>query len=165
MGLDMYANRRIYTKQWEHQSDDEKYTVEVVRGGKPVAGIQLGRISHVEEEVMYWRKANHIHAWFVKNVQDGIDNCAEYYVSPDNLSELHRVCYEVLEASHIVEGKIADDTVARRLLPTTEGFFFGSYGYGNDYLDDVIATLNWCLLMLKDIESGVPYSIYYRSSW
>ena len=87
----MYANRRIYTKQWEHQSDDEKYTVEVVRGGKPVAGIQLGRISHVEEEVMYWRKANHIHAWFVKNVQDGIDNCAEYYVSPDNLRELHRV--------------------------------------------------------------------------
>lgn len=27
------------------------------------------------EEVAYWRKANEVHAWFVKTVEDGIDEC------------------------------------------------------------------------------------------
>lgn len=29
-------------------------------------------------EVAYWRKANHIHNWFVQNIQDGIDDLLDY---------------------------------------------------------------------------------------
>jgi hypothetical protein len=32
-------------------------------------------------ELAYWRKANQIHNWFVKNVQNGQDNCMPYEVS------------------------------------------------------------------------------------
>jgi hypothetical protein len=44
--------------------------------------------SEVIEEVMYWRKANQIHKWFVDNVQDGVDDCKEYWVSEEKLQEL-----------------------------------------------------------------------------
>ena len=71
MGLDMYAARRVYVKQWDHQSPDERYAVQIACGGRPVPGIQAGRISVIEEEVMEWRKANHIHGWFVANIQSG----------------------------------------------------------------------------------------------
>ena len=27
------------------------------------------------KEVMYWRKANYIHNWFVENIQNGSDDC------------------------------------------------------------------------------------------
>ena len=37
----------------------------------------------------YWRKANHIHGWFVKNVQGGKDNCEEYSVSRKQLDLLN----------------------------------------------------------------------------
>ena len=32
------------------------------------------------EASIYWRKANAIHGWFVKNAQQGIDDCRTYSV-------------------------------------------------------------------------------------
>lgn len=188
MGLDMYAARRLYVKQWDYQSEDERYTVQIAHGGKPVSGIQSDRISAVEEEVMYWRKANHIHGWFVDNVQKGEDNCGTYHVSWDDLAKLLDVCKKVIEASKLVDGMvfageqwspekpepvtlrepgkvIEDPTVAKKLLPTRKGFFFGSYEYDEHYLDDVIATRDWAESMLADNRAGVPGEIYYSSSW
>ena len=81
MGLDMYLNKKTYVKQWDHQSPEEKYEVVVTKGGKPVDGIKASRVKYIEEEVGYWRKANQIHRWFVTNIQDGVDNCGDYYVS------------------------------------------------------------------------------------
>lgn len=37
----------------------------------------------IAEDVGYWRKANAIHAWFVKNVQGGVDNCQSHEVSKE----------------------------------------------------------------------------------
>ncbi len=36
-------------------------------------------------EVGYWRKANQIHNWFVKNVQGGVDDCGYYGVTKEKL--------------------------------------------------------------------------------
>lgn len=47
-------------------------------------------------EVGYWRKANHIHAWFVENVQGGNDDCSYYTVTEDNLMDLKEVCEKVV---------------------------------------------------------------------
>ena len=47
---------------------------------------------NTEHEVMYWRKANAIHKWFVDNVQGGEDDCREYPVSNDQLIELRDTC-------------------------------------------------------------------------
>ena len=188
MGLDMYAARRLHVKPWEHQKPDERYRVQIAHGGELVAGIQSDRISDVEEDVMYWRKANQIHGWFVDNVQDGNDDCKSYYVSWDKLRDLLGVCKKVIEASKLVDGTvyagtiynkehpdgetlrvpgkvIEDVTVAKKLLPTREGFFFGSYEYDGDYLDGVKATRDWIVRMLADRDAGVPGDIIYSSSW
>lgn len=187
MGLDMFAYRKAYVKPWDHQSADERYSVQIARGGKPVPGIQSDRISRIEEEVMYWRKANHIHAWFVDNVQDGIDNCADYYVGSEQLRKLLAICEKVIAASklvdgqicesythnskgervnHMVAGKVIEDaTVANELLPTREGFFFGGNEYNEYYLEDVIDTRDWIVRMLADEAAGVPGDIFYSSSW
>lgn len=187
MGLDMYARRRVYVKQWDHQKPEERFTVRIERGGKPVAGIQSDRISAIEEDVMYWRKANHIHGWFVDNVQNGIDDQRTYLVDWADLRKLLNRCERVIEASKLVErpaqaavlskghsepversepGRVIEDaTTAKRLLPTREGFFFGSYEYDEEYLNDVVQTRDWAKSMIADHENGVPGDIGYSSWW
>jgi len=184
----MYARRRLNVTQSDHQEPEERYSVTVTRGGKPVDGIHFNRITHIEERVMYWRKANHIHGWFVDNVQDGDDDCREYHVGLEQLRELHGICQKVIKASKLVEGMvhkyetwdaekqamvvhrqpgklIEDPSVAKKLLPRQAGFFFGVYEYDEEYLDDVISTRSWLNAILKDIKNGVPGEIYYQSSW
>lgn len=104
------------------------------------------------EELIYWRKANAIHRWFVINVQDYNDDCEIYLVSKEKLEELLYTCKEVLN----------DYTKARELLPTQEGFFFGSTLYDDDYFDDIIFTMNNLIKVLnrKDLKN-----LYYCSSW
>ncbi len=65
MGLDMYLSKKTYVKYWEHKGDDN-YEVKVTKGGNPTK-IDPKKVSYVTEEVGYWRKANQIHDWFVKN--------------------------------------------------------------------------------------------------
>ena len=188
MGLDMYAARRLYVKQWEHASQDERYTVQIAFGGKPVVGIQPDRISAVEEDVMYWRKANYIHGWFVDHVQNGNDDCGTHYVDWDKLRELLLRCKKVIKASKLVDGTvfmgtvynkerpngvvqrapgtvIEDVAVAKKLLPTRAGFFFGNNEYDEDYLDEVVRTRDWAERMLADHRAGVPGEVHYSSSW
>ena len=182
----MYAARRLYVKNWSYVPAERRYTVQVTFGGKPAPGIQPERITRVEEEVMYWRKANHIHTWFVDPVQEGNDDGGEYLVMWKDLEELLRICKEVLMMSDLVEAKpkpgkgeehscgvalglpakvIADPSIAKALLPRGEGPFFGSQEYDEDYLKDVEATRDWIESMLKDQRDGVPGDIIYSASW
>ncbi len=183
MGLDMYAHRRYYVKQWEHQSPEERHTVQVLQGGKPILGLQPERISSVEEEVMRWWNALHIHTWFVENVQEGSDDCKPYYVDFDQLRQLHAICVTVIEASTLVDGQvhsstvyddehpggialrtpakvIKDATVAKHLLPT-----YDDSGYDERYLDEVVDTRRWIESMLDDVRKGILTDIYYSSGW
>lgn len=184
----MYAARRIYVKQWDHQQPEDRYSVLVTRGGQPATDVHPERIWSVEEEAMYWRKANHIHNWFVENVQDGIDNCATYYVSPGHLKALLDACERVIEASELVDGEahkatiddpdcphgevlteagkvIRDPSVAKALLPTRSGFFFGSEHYDQYYLEDVVATRDWIVRTLAEQGERSMADIVYRASW
>lgn len=184
MGLDMYAARRLYVKQWDHQSPEERYTVQITQGGKPVPGIQSDRISVLDKQVMYWHKATHIHGWFVDNVMNG----KSHYVSRDKLCELLKVCNKVIKASKLVDGTvyagtvydaehpkgvtqrvpgkvIEDAAVAEELLPKRPDFFWDTPDYDERYLNHVVETRDWCCDMLTDSKAGVPGDIYYRSSW
>ena len=153
MGLDMYLNRKTYVKQWSHQTPEEKFEITITKGGKPYDGIDLANVTHIEEEVGYWRKANQIHRWFVENVQDGVDNCGEYSVGKSQLEELLNVCREVLN----------DHSKAEDLLPSAAGFFFGNTDYDEYYYDDLERTI----VMLDKIlgETNPNQDIYYSSSW
>ena len=185
----MYAVRRNHVKKWECQPPEKRYEVLIARGGKPVTEIQPERISIVEETVMYWRKANHIHQWFVDNVQDGEDDCGNHSVTPEHMLELLDVCETVIDGSELVDEEVAEDvaqdqenpegeakaaprkvikdaTTAKRLLPRAEGFFFGSQEYDEDYLDDVVRTRDWIVsTFAEQLDSETPSCLVYSSSW
>ena len=46
----------------------------------------------VREQVIYWRKSNQVHNWFVTNAQDGEDNCQPHLVTREQLTELKSAC-------------------------------------------------------------------------
>ncbi len=114
MGLDMYLSKKTYVKNWSFHKPEEKHTISVKKGGKSRKDIKPKRVSHIVEEVMYWRKVNAIHSWFVENCQNGIDECQESYVSREQLEELASICEEVVKTKDV------------SLLQTQGGFFFGS---------------------------------------
>jgi hypothetical protein len=105
-----------------------------------------------EDEIGYWRKANHIHQWFVENVQAGNDDCASYPVTQVQLSELLEVCNRVLAFKHL----------AHEQLPTKGGFFFGSIDYNEWYYTDVEQTIK---IITDALALPATSQIYYQSSW
>lgn len=137
-------------------------------------------------EVGYWRKANQIHRWFVDNVQNGVDNCKKYPVTRKQLNDLLELVNKVLKASKLVKGDVSqgqsyhngefidiigpgktieDPTVAKQLLPTQKGFFFGNYGYDECYIDDLKDTKKIIDKVNKLWDEEEDVKIYYESSW
>ena len=103
-------------------------------------------------QVGYWRKANHIHKWFVDNVQEGEDNCRNYDVSKEQLKDLLKLCKEIKE----------ENSKAEELLPSQTGFFFGSYEYDEWYFDGINETIEIIERVLKIDED---WSFEYNSCW
>lgn len=182
MGLDMYLNKKTYVENWDHQTKEERHSITVKKGGKKHPHIKPERISQIEEQVAYWRKANHIHKWFVDNVQDGEDNCKEYYVEKSQLKELVDLCKQVNEiikkspkkTIQVVTGwrggkEIKGDcevyditsTEIEELLPTQSGFFFGGTEYDDYYIKENERTIAMLEPLLEE-EGG---NFYYTSSW
>ena len=157
MGLDMYLSKRTYVKQWSHHAPEEKHHVTVKKGKAKVDHIKPERISYVIEEVAYWRKANAIHQWFVEAVQDGDDNCGEYYVSLDDLKNLLNLCKQVLD----------NPKMAKELLPTQQGFFFGGTEYDEYYFNDIEYTAKAIEELLEESSFLDTHAtaFYYESSW
>lgn len=137
------------------------------------------------DEVAYWRKANQIHNWFVKNVQDGNDDCGEYEVSRQKLQELLSICRDVLTYANCtlqemngcmenIDGKWKQTTMMGRkiinqdfiadLLPTSSGFFFGSTEYDEWYLRDIENTIEQLNTILDETDFTED-AILYTSSW
>jgi hypothetical protein len=127
-------------------------------------------------------KANALHRWFMENVQDGNDDRKNYYVSKEDIEALLNTVNTVLDASALVErtitngyrfengkefpiiekGKyIKDPTVAQELLPTTDGFFFGSTDYDQYYYQDLVNTKKILEEALEEHEGNYEY----QSSW
>lgn len=165
MGLDMYLHAKKYVEKinWEKLDRDNDIGLdspEVVNplwneivdtaGMSDVATDIYG--VHVEVTCAYWRKANQIHKWFVDNVQQGNDDCGEYYVSHSKLSELHNtVCVALASRDP-------------NLLPPQEGFFFGGTDIDEWYWKDLENTKTKIerIFRLPDMSK---LSFYYTSSW
>ena len=152
MGLDMYLYKRTYVgANWEHRNIVFDFSHQI--NGKPIP-IKKDRVSYIIEEVCYWRKANAIHRWFVENIQEGIDDCKEYELSAEDLQNLVNVCKEVKE----------DLSLGPELLPTQEGFFFGTTEYNDYYKEDLENTIENIEKVLS--EPNAEYAEYsYRASW
>ena len=146
----MYLNAEHFLSEYDEESS------EVIAAIKKAAPLNLGKFKpqNISFQLACWRKANAIHGWFVKNVQEGKDDCEDYYVSLEQLRELKETCEKVLN----------DNKLAEELLPVTKGFFFGSYEYDEWYTDQLIITVELLDNILSDPNCG-KWWIQYRSSW
>ncbi len=143
MGLDMYLKGKVYL---DYNSTNRAEIAKMI-------DLPEFEANSVEIELGYWRKANHIHKWFVDNVQNGVDNCGEYFVRKADLEMLLTVCEQVLK----------NVTNANTLLPTQSGFFFGSVEYDDWYIEDVQDTIKIIKRALSLDSKLIDF--YYRSSW
>ena len=153
MGLDMYMTARRYLSSY-----DKNETVQTARTALAETLQTLGapadsEMKIVDVEVAYWRKANAIHNWMVKNIQYGKDDCGKYYFSPEKMQKLLDACYTVL----------SDFTKVEETLPPTSGFFFGSTQVDSDYWLDIEYTRDRLIECLKPESS--EWDFYYQSSW
>lgn len=159
----MYLSARKYISNWDNSSEAEKKAYRailkeagVAGGSSPVWAPYL----FVEVSVAYWRKANAVHGWFVRNCQDGVDNCKAHSVSRDQLEDLCQECESALAHRNAPDG--VDQAKVR--LNTSSGFFFGNTDYDDEYwynLGDTVAQVRG-VLANKSLE-GFEFS--YLSSW
>jgi hypothetical protein len=158
MGLDMYLNKKTYIgANYEHRKVTGKIDIKIE--GKKV-NIDFNKVSEIIEQVAYWRKANHIHKWFVDNVQDGVDECQEADVSKEQLKKLYSDCKKVLDAR---KNKKKAKKLAEELLPPQEGFFFGDTDIDEYYYRDIEYTMD--IIFKSVITADEEAGFYYRASW
>ena len=166
MGLDMYlfARKRCYVSSW---MDESNGTLKAELPKELDAFKDLDEVKNslsvtfqADYKVGYWRKANHIHAWFVHNCADDKDECQEIYLELEDLEKLQSICAQVLQ----------DHSKAEELLPTQSGFFFGGTEYDEFYFKDVEKTLEILNAAVKFLEERAKvddysWGMYYQASW
>ena len=187
MGLDMYleAERTIYAVDEDEKKMNDELRKTLEKFFEGIDSIRTGNLDYttVVIEVAYWRKANQIHRWFVKNVQGGNDDCGRYWVSREKLEELKKLCEEVIAKSKVIDGTVTaglvidsngarpilevgkvieNPEVATELLPRQSGCFFGNIEYNEWYLNDLKRTVE---IIDRVLKLPKKWSFYYRSSW
>lgn len=129
--------------------------------------------------VGYWRKANAVHQWFVRNVQNNEDDCEAHYVSNEDLLKLLAVCKNILSTVDKGEPEVEesygyisesfpdltlDTELADSTLPTQSGFFFGGTAYDEYYVEDLERTVD-IIEKLQKSKFWDNFNFYYRASW
>jgi len=142
MGLDMWLTKEISLDA------DESRKVHKVLDSQ-----DADHPTTLQVEVIYWRKVNAIHAWFIKQ-NDGEEPRGNLYVSLKDLQGLHDVIVRVL----------SNHDLAPSLLPTMAGFFFGSTEYDEYYFDELERTRK---ILEKELSSKMVArtTYYYTCSW
>lgn len=169
MGLDMYLEIRkneYCSKYYKDEGSGLKLELpkDVSRFFPNLTNLTVSRTT--DYRVGYWRKANAIHNWFLENCAardkwtDPIDDCRPIEVPVEKLEELLSDCKKVLEAK----------SLAKELLPTTDGFFFGSTEYDEYYFDDIEDTIEIIVPVIKFMKhmleiKDYTWSIIYQASW
>lgn len=105
MGLDMYLYADKYVsnssdvlieKFPEYRMDKEQYEqVMGITGMNALPTPEFGG-AHITKCVAYWRKANAIHGWIVRNLANGVDTCQRIDVTREDLITLRDSCVKAL---------------------------------------------------------------------
>lgn len=156
MGLDMYLVAKRYVGGWDFSGEEERRMHRAIIDIVDAAPLVTSDATHLYVEVTcaYWRKANAVHAWFVRETQDGKDECQPSYVSREKLLELRALCSSIIESR--------DMAMASEELPTQDGFFFGSTEYDEWYMSDVESTI---AKIDKALAAPDCWEFEYRASW
>ena len=160
MGLDMYLYARKYVSRFDYQNGERIQLPEfsALEQTAPAGLTKYGDFTGIQIDypVMYWRKANAIHGWFVNECGGGVDECQPIYVSRESLVKLRDLCKQAMK----------QPAMAGEILPPTPGFFFGTYEIDEWYMEDMKHTVT----ALNHILSTIPadnwdWSFIYQASW
>jgi len=173
----MYLTKKIYVGgNYEHNKITG--SINILKDGKPLA-VDLSKLTYIEEEAIYWRKANAIHNWFISEVQDGVDECMPHWVSFKQLESLSKLCQETLDflSECPIIDKVVDagwsssegqltktiqvydvDLEDLPIVPTS-GFFFGSSHIDEWFVED----LEYTIKSIAELDPNAEYE--YCSSW
>lgn len=159
MGLDQYLYAKRYYSDYDFNKSEEREKFAELQKvwGEAIPRQTCGAAGmsfEIVHTVAYWRKANAIHGWFIKHCGQGIDDCRPIYVSREMLTILKTVCEEALSSR--------DEKFAKRELPPTEGFFFGTYEMDDWYWSDMQSTVDQLNVALS-LENVDEYT--YQASW
>ena len=125
MGLDQYITIRhkstnVAYEKWNNYwklSDEERKNVR--EPNEPEKDLILG----------YFRKHHSIHQWFVKNIQNGNDDCGRYKVSVNELETLKKLCEEIM--SHVAKEKAEP-----KFYTTNDGRQYEMFQYDKYTIDE-----------------------------
>ena len=159
MGLDMYFYLEKYQSEFNSkysmikkapiQYDEELKELEqdiIERNFKSI---------ETRYQVGYFRKFNALHRYIVKNFADDIDDCRYVFLDIEDIKKMLNDLKSVTQEN------------ASQVLPTQDGFFFGSQKYDEWYFDDIKYAIDLFEKMLKVLEADSKgnWSAYYRASW
>lgn len=123
----------------------------------------LNRVSRNDssnrEKVHYWRKANSIHNWILKEARTSPD-----FNAGDNGIEITKdMLIKFVEQAETVLKDRSDET-SERLIPSCSGFFFGSTEYDEWYYNDIKDTAEKFKQLINtfDFEN---YKLLYSCWW
>lgn len=162
MGLDMYLYERHYltsrgTKKGYTKSNQLTIKVPKEYGSTELVKKKLKNVKHIDCEVGYWRKANAIHQYFLDKCGNGHDNGVDLFPSNADLLELKQICLELLG----YYGKKFQQKAAE-LLPTIDGFFWGSTEYDKYYRADLRNTVK----IINKLHLDDEYiQVVYNANW
>ncbi len=146
MGLDMYLRKEVHLRNY----GPSIFNITVEKDGEPYLEDGV-KVLSIITSVAQWRKANAIHKFFIDK---RIDDCRSFIVPVDSVVVLRHYCRRIL----------ADPSLAVELLPTKNGFFFGSTEYDESYFNILEETM---MILDKSLLSFDPdYDEYiYEASW
>lgn len=117
-------------------------------------GLDMSLLGDHSQELISWRKANYIHRFFTGDRYfDNDINCTFIPIPYSKLEELRNICKTIL----------IDRDQAPKLLPTCEGFFFGSKEYNENYFYNIVETLTKLEIILYKYDP--EFTFQYYADW
>jgi hypothetical protein len=99
----------------------------------------------------YWRKANAIHGWIIREKANHVDECQKIPLIRDDLEQLRKLCLNIL----------LNPERAHDFLPPVSGFFFGSTEIDTFYFEDLQNTVK----LLDNVLATKKRRFIYQASW
>jgi hypothetical protein len=137
--------------------DNDKDTTKIFNEISQAIGVIDKDSITVEYTVIYWRKSNQIHGYFVNTFAEGEDRCQTISVPRDGLVKLLDICTQLLDTY--------STEMAMELLPPMSGFFFGNYDIDEYYWGDIKHTFDELSTLLNENPDHWSINYNYQSSW
>lgn len=110
------------------------------------------KISHGKNS-FYFRKYNWLYGWVRRKLKlPELENCEHYKLTRSMINDLIDDISKVL----------SDQSLAKKLLPTEDGFFFGSTEYDDWYFNDLCDAKTQLTQLLAKMSDGEPADFW---SW